>query len=319
MGRLAGRPPLQWRAPVPEGARSCETWARKHLQRRSLSWTRPAESLRRSAAWSVSSAAECSRRDAVRAPRRSARTAAGAKSTRSRISAARTSTRPARMLACRGLPVVGDDPVSLAEHVGERRDVEEGGHHLPGRTHGRRQPLPGRDRVAPGRSELALDPGHLDRLAFALHEQHAVELQGGRIVQVDRPFERAQRRSFVGCDHGPAVPEGVQRPAVALEEHGLLTGGRGVELLVVAMELGEVRHGLQERGSGALGDGHRRGEPGFGHGPAVVVRRRRDHVGMVEPRREERQGRTSPIRRRGIAMRVEGDGQRDATANGTPA
>ena len=85
------------------------TRARKSRQRRSLSWTSPAESLNRSAARSISSTAEWRNRALERGPTRSSRSAVGVRSTRSSTSTERWSRRPASELidaACQSLAMI---------------------------------------------------------------------------------------------------------------------------------------------------------------------------------------------------------------------
>ena len=92
-----------------------------------------------------------------------------------------------------GLPVIGDDPVPLAEHVSQAADAGQCRSHVPRRLHGPGQPLPGVALVFRGGAQVADEMGNLGWAAFALHEQHTVELQGRRAVEVFRTFVGAER------------------------------------------------------------------------------------------------------------------------------
>ena len=156
---------------------------------------------------------------------------------------------PAREGAHRGrVPVVRNDAVPLTEQVGELGDVEQCSGDLPRCTHGRGEPFADGDVGVGGGAEVALDLGDLGRLAFALHEEHAVELERGGVVEVLGPFEGTERDGVRGRDGRPAVGEGLERPRVPLQRDGQLPRRRPVELLVLAVEGGEVGDGTEERG-----------------------------------------------------------------------
>ena len=86
-----------------------------------------------------------------------------------------------------GLPVVGDDAVPLAEHVGEAVDLDQRDRHVPGGVHGGGQPLPDLALVLGGGAEVTDEVGDLRWSAFAFHEQHAVELDGAGLLRSSAP------------------------------------------------------------------------------------------------------------------------------------
>jgi hypothetical protein len=84
------------------------------------------------------------------------------------------------------------------------------------------EPITGAEVVLGGRPEVADEAGELSWLAFALHEQHAVELQRSGIVEVVGAGERAERPCGRRGGARPAMCEGVECPVVALQGDGAL-------------------------------------------------------------------------------------------------
>ena len=87
----------------------------------------------------------------------------------------------------------------FAEHVGELVDVEEHDGDIPRRLHCGGEPLAGAGRVVGEGAQVALEVADLAGFALALHEQHTVELQGGRRVEIGRTFVRAERGAVDGA------------------------------------------------------------------------------------------------------------------------
>jgi len=88
-------------------------------------------------------------------------------------------------------------------------------------------------------------------LAFAFHEQDAVELEGLGGVQIVGALVGVERFDRCGRHLVPAVGEGAQRPAVALQAHGLFPGSLGVELLVFPMK--RERFSMASRNASVMG------------------------------------------------------------------
>ncbi|MGZ4536049.1 MAG: hypothetical protein ACXVXE_10915 [Nocardioidaceae bacterium] len=147
----------------------------------------------------------------------------------------------------RRLPVVGDDPVSLAEHVSQTVDADECRRDVPRGLHRLGQPLRDAALVLRRAAQVSDQVAHLGGAALALHEQHAVELQRRGTVQVLGALVGAQRGPSRGFGHRPVVRETLQAAGVALQRDGELARRGRVELLVLAVELGQVQHGLEQR------------------------------------------------------------------------
>ena len=101
--------------------------------------------------------------------------------------------------------------------------------------------------VLGGGAEVTDELGDIRWSAFAFHEQDAVELDGDWAVEVLSAFVWAERGGGRWFGHGPGVGECLQGACVALQANGQLAGCGGVELLVLAVKLGQVEDRVQKR------------------------------------------------------------------------
>ena len=239
-----------------EAVTTSSTRSRNTRQRRSLSWTSPADSQHRSAAREITSAAEYSLRGATRAAARSARSAAGVRSRRSSICAARTSSSAIKacmcaaiqsllMIRCRS-PITSASPSMSSSAAAMFQDDCIA---LSSQTADTGEP------VGVG-AQFTDHAGDLRGAPLALQEQHPVERDGSLAVQVFRALVRAQRGRGLGIGGGPPVGQRLQRSGVPLQpDRGLQRRGR-VEALVLLVEPGQVQDRLQQRGRHGLVGGH---------------------------------------------------------------